>query len=98
MSCEQWEPWDGEGFELCGRRETTGRGRAEAGTVCARVAGGRPSAAVESQAWALCSGSELGCAGRRYQHCPTLGLRSIRRAELGCRLPPGRAPSGWEQK
>ena len=29
VSCEQWEPWDGEGFELCGRRETTGRGRAE---------------------------------------------------------------------
>ena len=59
----------------------------------------RPSqCSCGSQAWVLCSGGELGCAGRRYQHCPTLGLWSIRRAELGCRLPPGRAPSGWEQK
>lgn len=24
-SCEQWEPWDGEGFELCGSGETKGR-------------------------------------------------------------------------
>ena len=25
VSCEQWELWDGEGFELCGRGKTRGR-------------------------------------------------------------------------